>query len=82
MEHGNINEFIEGDEHANRVELVCYHLAPWELPYRCTVQLAGVASGLKYMHDLRVVHGDLKGVCDSVESDIWTYLIRLQRRTS
>ena len=27
-----------------------------------TVQLAGVANGLKYMHDLRMVHGDLKGV--------------------
>ena len=26
------------------------------------VQLAGVANGLKYMHNLRVVHGDLKGV--------------------
>jgi len=27
-----------------------------------TVQLVDVANGLKYMHDLRVVHGDLKGV--------------------
>jgi len=27
-----------------------------------TVQLTGVANGLKYMHDLRMVHGDLKGV--------------------
>jgi len=25
-------------------------------------QLIGVANGLKYMHDLRMVHGDLKGV--------------------
>jgi len=27
-----------------------------------TIQLAGVANGLKYMHNLRMVHGDLKGV--------------------
>jgi len=27
-----------------------------------TAQLADVAKGLKYMHDLRMVHGDLKGV--------------------
>jgi len=27
-----------------------------------TIQLVDVARGLKYMHDLRVVHGDLKGV--------------------
>ena len=27
-----------------------------------TIQLVDVARGLKYMHDLHVVHGDLKGV--------------------
>jgi len=27
-----------------------------------TIQLVDVAKGLKYMHDLHVVHGDLKGV--------------------
>ena len=66
MERGNINEFIERDRDVNRVELVCRHLTPQE-PYRCIVQLAGVASGLVYMHDLRLVHGDLKGVRDSLE---------------
>jgi serine/threonine protein kinase len=62
MENGNINEFIQKDEHVNRTELVRCHLTPQE-PYRCTVwQLVGVANGLMYMHDLRIVHGDLKGV--------------------
>ena len=32
------------------------------VPHRCTIQLVDVANGLKYMHDLLVVHGDLKGV--------------------
>jgi len=27
-----------------------------------TIQLTSVANGLKYMHALRMVHGDLKGV--------------------
>jgi len=66
MEHGNINEFVAKDRDVNRVELVRRHLTPQE-PYRCIAQLAGVASGLKYMHDLRVVHGDLKGVHDFLE---------------
>jgi len=34
------------------------------------VQLVDVASGLKYMHDLRVVHGDLKGVRFSLKRNV------------
>jgi len=30
MEHGNVNEFIEADEHVNRVELVRRYLTPQE----------------------------------------------------
>jgi serine/threonine protein kinase len=33
------------------------------VPDRRVVQLVDVANGLAYMHGLRVVHGDLKGVC-------------------
>ena len=61
MENGNINEFIGRDRHVNRAEFVRCHLTLQE-PYSCTIQLAGVANGLKYMHDLHMVHGDLKGV--------------------
>ena len=31
-------------------------------------QMADVANGLKYMHDLRMVHGDLKGVYTSLNN--------------
>ena len=38
-----------------------YHPSLQE-PHYYNAQLVDVADGLKYMHDLRVVHGDLKGV--------------------
>jgi len=37
-----------------------------------TKLLAGVAKGLKYMHDLRVVHGDLKGANILISQDCRT----------
>jgi len=47
-----------------------------------TLQLVDIANGLKYMHELRVVHGDLKGVHISIESSTLALLTRVQRRTS
>jgi len=61
MDNGNINDFIERDRNVNRVELVRPHLTAQE-PHSRNIQLVDVANGLKYMHNLRVVHGDLKGV--------------------
>ena len=64
MENGNINEFIRKGKYVNRTKLVCHLLVatPMEA-YRPVVQLVDAANGLAYMHSLRMVHGDLKGVC-------------------
>ena len=63
MEHGNIIEFVEKDKHVNRTELVRRPLIPTpQMPDRRVVQLIDVANGLAYVHGLRMVHGDLKGV--------------------
>ncbi|KAF9790531.1 kinase-like domain-containing protein [Thelephora terrestris] len=50
MDNGNIMQYIEKDQHANRPML-----------------LVDVANGLKYLHDLQIVHGDLRGVLVSLK---------------
>ena len=62
MDHGNINEFTKNHRGVNRVQLVsnctvfCGDRHDW------FIQLVDATSGLEYMHSLRIVHGDLKGV--------------------
>jgi len=66
MENGNINRFVASHHCANRFELVAPHpnsRCP-HIPLTITwiSQLGDVARGLAYMHDQKMVHGDLKGV--------------------
>ena len=61
MDSGNINQFIEHDQLANRPMLV-RHPSNLYRKFADIVQLAGVVNGLNYLHDFQVVHGDLKGV--------------------
>lgn len=62
MDHGNVNEFVERHEGINRVQLVSDGISPGGKEFNWLIQLADAANGLEYMHDLRMVHGDLKGV--------------------
>ncbi|KAF9644756.1 kinase-like protein [Thelephora ganbajun] len=55
MDNGNINEFLgKKGTSVNRLELVC----PLE-----------ITRGLIYMHDRRIIHGDLKGVNIMIDND-------------
>jgi len=66
MSNGNINQFVETHQDANRFDLVCFpsrFLTSHLLANGYLIlQLGDVAGGLIYMHEQGMVHGDLKGV--------------------
>jgi len=62
MDHGNINEFVEGHKGINRVQLVSDEIPSCGNRFSQSIQLVDAANGLGYMHGLDMVHGDLKGV--------------------
>ena len=65
MPNGNVMEYVRSNPEANRLRSVspAAH-SPWELTFICpnNLQLSEVASGVTYLHELGIVHGDLKGV--------------------
>ena len=77
MLHGNINQFVEGHQEANRFKLVGFCPISCNSHQLLTVettrhpQLGDVAEGLIYMHDQGMIHGNLKGVRIPIaESDL------------
>ena len=62
MHRGNINEFIRKHKEVNRAQLVSYRVLPRDHWCDWFQKLVDVAHGLEYLHGLRIVHGDLKGV--------------------
>ena len=62
MDHGNINEFIQEHREVNRALLVSCRVFPRKCQYDWFQKLVDVVHGLEYLHGIRVVHGDLKGV--------------------
>ena len=62
MDNGNINEFIRKHEEVNRAQLVSSRVFLCDYRYDWFQKMVDVAHGLEYLHGLRIVHGDLKGV--------------------
>lgn len=64
MPNGNVTEYVGSNPEANRLHLVSpVTNPPWLMLMSINdSQLFEVASGITYLHDLGIVHGDLKGV--------------------
>ena len=62
MPNGNVIEYARSNPEANRLRLVClFAISPRIILFANNFWLSGVASGVAYLHELSVVHGDLKG---------------------
>ena len=69
MENGNIMEFVKAHRDHNRLRLVSegsvtnfYHIDDFG-------QLVDTVTGLEYLHEHDIVHGDLKGVSPRLPCD-------------
>ena len=62
MRNGNVMEYTRSNPEANRLQLVSPLVVASQVQALNDVQLSEVTSGAAYLHDLGVVHGDLKGV--------------------
>ena len=65
MVYGNINDFVKAHPDVDRLGLVGFRfkvLPSCPVDDHITLQLEGVATGLIYIHNQGVIHGDLKGV--------------------
>lgn len=60
MVNGNIMEYVRNNA-GNHLKLVGRNRI-FLLRSLSTFQLAGAAEGLRYLHSVNIVHGDLKGV--------------------
>jgi len=63
MPNGNVTEYVGSNQEANRLRLVgpaCIPRGTLHLPRN--PQLSEAASGVTYLHELGIAHGDLKGV--------------------
>ena len=62
MENGNIMEFIKAHRDYNRLRLVSEGCVATFCRIDNVGQLIDTVTGLEYLHEHDIVHGDLKGV--------------------
>lgn len=61
MDPGTLSRFVLNNVDVDVDELVSLFAAPTTL-FLTRAKLYGVAEGIQYLHEERVVHGDLRGV--------------------
>lgn len=67
MENGNICDYLKANPAAPRIPLVCAISCPVDaIPLLTVLEIREITLGLDYLHQRRIVHGDLKGVSKSV----------------
>lgn len=63
MENGNILDYLKKDFEANPVKLVCCTSSTvFVFPASPFSQLEESAAGLQYLHNMALVHGDIRPV--------------------
>jgi serine/threonine protein kinase len=82
MKNGTLMEFMRStkfDAVWDRNRLVSFSI--WALVPDCLIthlQLKEIAKGIEYLHSLKMVHGDIRGVCATTNDVIYPFLIRAQ----
>lgn len=61
MEHGTTLDYLEKNPNADILKLVRCHLISAMTDSDCD-QLKGLAEGLVYLHQIPILHGDIRGV--------------------
>lgn len=62
MPNGNLIQYTKSNPMVNRLQLVSMLVTLLQMSALNILQLSGVMSGVAYLHMLKIVHGDLKGV--------------------
>jgi len=84
MQNGNVMEYARSNPGENRLQLVSpldILLKNPVLRIRNDFQLSEVMSGMIYLHELGIVHGDLKGVRSNFRNRVSRLTDHLNRQT-